>query len=59
MNKYKETFDGLYKEIGKIVVGQKEVVEQIIITILCDANALLEGYPGLAKTLAIRRHSLW
>ncbi len=54
MEKHKETFDVLYKEIGKIVVGQKEVVEQIIITILCDANALLEGYPGLAKTLAIK-----
>jgi len=54
MEKYKETFDSLYKEIGKIVVGQKEVVEQIIITVLCDSNALLEGYPGLAKTLAIK-----
>ena len=54
MKMYKETFDSLYKEIGKIVVGQKEVVEQIMITILCDANALLEGYPGLAKTLAIK-----
>ncbi len=57
MEKYKETFDSLYKEIGKIVVGQKEVVEQIIITILCDSNALLEGYPGLAKTLAIKTMS--
>jgi len=54
MRKYKEMFDDLYKEIGKIVVGQREVVEQILITILCDANALLEGYPGLAKTLAIK-----
>jgi len=54
MKTYKETFDSLYKEIGKIVVGQKEVVEQIIITVLCDSNALLEGYPGLAKTLAIK-----
>ncbi|HHI04213.1 MAG TPA: MoxR family ATPase [Candidatus Woesearchaeota archaeon] len=54
MMKNKEMFDSLYKEVGKIVVGQKSVVEQILITILCDANALLEGYPGLAKTLAIR-----
>ncbi len=54
MIKNKEMFDSLYKEIGKVVVGQKSVVEQILITILCDANALLEGYPGLAKTLAIR-----
>ncbi len=53
----KETFDNLYKEVGKVVVGQKEVVEQILITILCDANALLEGYPGLAKTLAIKTMS--
>jgi MoxR-like ATPase len=50
----KEIFDNLYKEVGKVVVGQKEVVEQILITVLCDSNALLEGYPGLAKTLAIR-----
>jgi len=54
MMKNKEMFDSLYKEVGKVVVGQKSVVEQILITILCDANALLEGYPGLAKTLAIR-----
>jgi MoxR-like ATPase len=53
----KETFDNLYKEVGKVVVGQKDVVEQILITILCDANALLEGYPGLAKTLAIKTMS--
>ena len=54
MIRNKERFDSLYKEVGKIVVGQKEVVEQILITVLCDANALLEGYPGLAKTLAIK-----
>ncbi len=52
--KYKQTFDSLYAEIGKIVVGQKEVVEQVMVALLCDANALLEGYPGLAKTLAIK-----
>jgi len=54
MVKNNEMFNSLYKEVGKIVVGQKEVIEQILITVLCDANALLEGYPGLAKTLAIK-----
>ena len=54
MIKNNEMFNSLYKEVGKIVVGQKEVIEQILITVLCDANALLEGYPGLAKTLAIK-----
>jgi MoxR-like ATPase len=37
-----------------IVVGQEEVMKQILISILCDANALLEGYPGLAKTLMVK-----
>ena len=51
---YKQIFDEVMKETGKIIVGQESVVEQIIIAILCDGNALLEGYPGLAKTLTVR-----
>lgn len=35
-------------------MGQDEIIEQILIAILCDGNALLEGYPGLAKTLTVR-----
>jgi MoxR-like ATPase len=50
----KKTFDSLFKEVEKRVIGQEEVVEQVVIAILCDANALLEGYPGLAKTLLVR-----
>ena len=44
----------LKKEIGKVIVGQKEVIDQIIITFLAGGHALLEGVPGLAKTLMIR-----
>ena len=51
---YKQVFDELQKEIGKVIVGQENVVEQILTAILCDGNALLEGYPGLAKTLTVR-----
>ena len=54
MKNYKQVFDELQKEISKVIVGQEEVVEQILVSILCDANALLEGYPGLAKTLTVR-----
>ncbi len=54
MKNYKQIFDELQKETGKIIVGQENVVEQILIAILCDGNALLEGYPGLAKTLTVR-----
>jgi MoxR-like ATPase len=51
---YKVVFDTVFKEVGKVIVGQDELLEQVMIAILCDSNALLEGYPGLAKTLAIR-----
>ncbi|MFH0867933.1 MAG: MoxR family ATPase [Candidatus Woesearchaeota archaeon] len=54
MKDYKHIFDAVFKEIEKVVIGQTDVIEQIMIANLCDANALLEGYPGLAKTLAVR-----
>lgn len=40
-------------EIGKVIVGQKEVVEQFLIALFSDGHCLLEGVPGLAKTLLI------
>ena len=54
MKNYKQVFDELQKELGKVIVGQENVIEQILTAILCDGNALLEGYPGLAKTLTVR-----
>src|SRR3989344_1523371 len=54
MKSYKDIFDAIFKEMGKVVVGQQDVVEQVLVAILCDANALLECYPGLAKTLTVR-----
>jgi MoxR-like ATPase len=54
MKQYKQAFDALFKEINKVVVGQDEVIKQILVCILCDSNALLEGFPGLAKTLAVK-----
>lgn len=44
----------LKKEISKIIVGQDETIEQLLITFLAGGHALLEGVPGLAKTLMIR-----
>ncbi|MFH2027584.1 MAG: MoxR family ATPase [Nanoarchaeota archaeon] len=54
MKNYKHVFDALNKEFGRVVIGQTEMVEQIMVSILADSNALLEGYPGLAKTLAVK-----
>ena len=44
----------LKKEIQKIIVGQDEVLEEIIIAMLAGGHCLLEGVPGLAKTLMVR-----
>ena len=46
--------DTLFGEIGKAIVGQKEMVERLIIGLLANGHVLLEGVPGLAKTLAIK-----
>ena len=46
--------DLLIKEIGKVIVGQKDMVEKLIIGLLGNGHILLEGVPGLAKTLAIQ-----
>ena len=46
---------GLLKtEIAKVIIGQEETVEQLIITFLAGGHALLEGVPGLAKTLTVK-----
>ena len=46
--------DTLFSEIGKVIVGQKEMVERLVIGLLANGHVLLEGVPGLAKTLAIK-----
>ena len=42
------------KAIGKVIVGQEDVVEKLIIAILCNGHSLLVGVPGLAKTLLVK-----
>lgn len=49
-----EFVDVLNLEIGKVIVGQKQMVERILIGLLCNGHVLLEGVPGLAKTLTVR-----
>ncbi len=46
-------YNELRKEIKKIIVGQDEVVEQVLISIFSGGHALLIGVPGLAKTLLV------
>jgi len=44
----------LKKEIAKVIVGQDEVLDELIITLLAGGHCLLEGVPGLAKTLMVK-----
>lgn len=48
--KYKQ----LKETVGQIIVGQTAVVEQLLISILCNGHSLLVGVPGLAKTLLVK-----
>src|SRR5574341_1962558 len=44
----------LTDEISKVIVGQKYIFERLLVGLLCDGHILIEGVPGLAKTLAVK-----
>ncbi|MFZ5801662.1 MAG: AAA family ATPase [Candidatus Omnitrophota bacterium] len=44
----------LVREIGKVIVGQQYLVERLLIALLADGHVLIEGVPGLAKTMSVR-----
>ncbi|MDA0837822.1 MAG: MoxR family ATPase [Planctomycetota bacterium] len=48
-----DTYLALANELGKVIVGQHEVVEEMLIAIFCNAHCLMVGVPGLAKTLLV------
>lgn len=49
-----ERLPSLKKEIAKVIVGQQVAVEEVLITLLAGGHCLLEGVPGLAKTLLVK-----
>ncbi|MCP4425194.1 MAG: MoxR family ATPase [Chloroflexi bacterium] len=54
---FRETAASIENEVGKVIVGQKEVVRHALIGILSGGHVLLEGVPGLGKTMLIRTFS--
>ncbi len=54
IRKESEFIDVLFHEISKAIVGQKNMVEKLVVGLLSNGHVLLEGVPGLAKTLAIK-----
>jgi MoxR-like ATPase len=51
---FKETFEAIRLEVGKAVVGQDDVVEGVLMGMAANGHVLLEGMPGLGKTLLVR-----
>lgn len=47
-------FQGLHREVSKVIVGQEEIIRFITVAILCNGHILLEGVPGVAKTTMIK-----
>jgi len=54
LNYTPETVAYIQTELRKVIVGQDEVIEQILVAILAEGHALLEGVPGTAKTLTVK-----
>lgn len=51
---FKQDFETLRSEVGRMIVGQEEIVEGVIVCLIANGHALLEGVPGLGKTLLVR-----
>lgn len=49
-----DTVKGIETEIGKAIIGQKDIVRQVLISVLAGGNVLLEGVPGLGKTQLVK-----
>src|SRR3990172_6311852 len=54
VQEFRNTASIIEAEVGKVIVGQQEVVRHVLICVLTGNHALLEGVPGLGKTMLIR-----
>lgn len=50
----RQGMEAIRQEVGKVIVGQDRMIEQILIGLLCDGHLLIEGVPGVAKTLTAK-----
>lgn len=53
VNEYRQIVRAIEQEVSKVIVGQQSLIRQLILTLLSGGNALLEGAPGLGKTLLV------
>ncbi|MFQ5656136.1 MAG: AAA family ATPase [Candidatus Methylomirabilales bacterium] len=51
---FRERFQRIEEEVGKVIVGHREVIRDVLLCLFCGGHALLEGVPGLGKTLLVK-----
>ena len=54
VTQFKDNFNRVRAEVGKVIVGNMDIVDGVLICLLSGGHALLEGVPGLGKTLLVR-----
>ena len=54
LDRFREDFSKLRREVGKVIVGQERIVEGVLMGLISGGHILLEGVPGLGKTLLVR-----
>jgi len=54
LEQFRTDFEGLRKEVGRVIVGQQEIVDGTLAALIAGGHVLLEGVPGLGKTLLVR-----
>lgn len=54
INAASQLFERGRQQIGQVIAGQQELVDQALLTLLCGGHALIEGVPGVAKTLSVK-----
>jgi len=54
IDRFKTDFDSITEEIGKVIVGNRDIVEKVLIAFFAKGHVLLEGVPGMGKTLLVK-----
>jgi len=54
VKQYQKQFSDIKSELGKVIVGQEDIIDAMILGLICNGHILIEGVPGIAKTLTVR-----
>jgi MoxR-like ATPase len=54
VKQYQKQFTDIKEELGKVIVGQADIIDAMILALICNGHVLVEGVPGIAKTLTVK-----